>query len=239
MSGTLCGAKVGRDALLSIPIPEPTKSFVPVAHADLADSVKRIGTDVLHDFEFYKEEYALARDGNHMFGVTSFKGPSDETGLSIGFRNSYDKSLSIGITIGASVFVCSNLVMNGDITVMRKHTSNVLMDLNKLILNVIYEQRGCYIRANTDMTLMKDIGVDDDYAYRAIGWLYGHGVLSPRQIPVVKKEWVEPSHDEFSPRTLWSFYNAVTEALKSCNPAQIMNKHIQLHEMFFPKREVA
>jgi hypothetical protein len=44
-------------------------------------------------------------------------------------------------------------------------------------------------------------------AFKMIGLLFGHGILTPRQLPVVKKEWLTPSYDDFRPRTMWS-YNA-------------------------------
>jgi hypothetical protein len=50
---------------------------------------------------------------------------------------------------------------------------------------------------------------------------------------VIKKEWLEPTYPVFEERTLWSFYNACTEALKTAPPALIMEKHVQLHNVFF------
>jgi len=71
--------------------------------------------------------------------------------------------------------------------------------------------------------------IDNTEAFKMIGLMFGHGILTPRQLPVVKKEWLTPSYDDFRPRTMWSFYNACTEALKSCPPLVIMEKHISLH----------
>jgi hypothetical protein len=73
------------------------------------------------------------------------------------------------------------------------------------------------------------LGNDD--AFRLLGLLYGNDVITPRQIPVVKKEWLSPTHEAFGERSAWSFYNACTEALKSSPPNKIMEKHISLHEI--------
>jgi len=75
----------------------------------------------------------------------------------------------------------------------------------------------------------KYLGNDD--AFKLLGLLYGNDVISPRQIPVVKKEWLSPSHDDFSSRSVWSFYNACTEALKTAPPNKIMERHIALHNI--------
>lgn len=233
MSGTLFGQKVDYDDLKMINPPEATKSYTPVLHHELADMVKRIGTEVLHDFAFHKEEYALARDGNQLFAVHSYKNSSTEMGLSIGFRNSYDKSLSLGVAVGGSVFVCSNLVFNGDVTIFRKHTANVMQDLKKLILNVIFSQKENYNKLIVDSAHMKNLDVTDDTAFRLMGILWARGIVSIRQLPTLKKEWLEPQYPVFEERTLWSFYNACTEALKTSSPAVIMEKHVQLHQIFF------
>ena len=69
-------------------------------------------------------------------------------------------------------------------------------------------------------------------AFSTIGKLYGEGILRERQLPVVKKEWLSPSHDAFSEKTLWRLYNACTESLKTTSPMLRMRKQIQLHDKF-------
>jgi hypothetical protein len=160
----------------------------------------------------------------------TFRNGHDSMGLSIGFRNSYDKSMSVGIAVGASVFVCDNLALTGEVTVMRKHTTNVWSDLEELAITTIYRSKSNFHRITEDAELMQHQEIDDDQAYRQLGYLYGHGIITPRQIPVVKSEWLKPSYIDFTPRTQWSFYNACTEALKSTPPTKIMESHIALHD---------
>jgi hypothetical protein len=152
--------------------------------------------------------------------------------LSIGFRNSYDRSLSVGITIGASVFVCDNLVFFGEIKAFRKHTSNLLQDIKQMILSTIYAQKEKFNRIENDAARLKRITVNDETAFKIMGVLFGKNIISPRQLPVMKKEWLEPSYDSFKERNAWSLYNAATEALKTTPPSLIMDKHTQLHKIF-------
>jgi hypothetical protein len=174
----------------------------------------------------------MARDGAQMFGVHTYKnGISGSMGLSVGFRNSYDKSMSVGIAIGASVFVCDNLALTGDIAIMRKHTQNVWNDLEELIITTIYRSQHNFTKIVEDAEVMKGKYLGNDDAFRLLGLLYGNDVISPRQIPVIKKEWLNPSHDDFSSRSVWSFYNACTEALKTAPPNKIMERHIALHNI--------
>jgi len=226
-----CGAKPATmDDLAAIPLPKETKSYKPVSHAELASMLASMAANLLPEFSLGKSQFGLARDGSQLFGVHTFKSGDSALGLSIGFRNSYDRSLSVGIAVGASVFVCDNLMLTGDLTVLRKHTSNVHADIDGLALSAIYKSRRAFSQIKTDAENMKQIPMSDDEAYRMLGLIYGRGIINPRQIPVVKNEWLKPGHDAFEERNLWSFYNAVTEALKSSPPRSIMERHLAIHK---------
>ena len=225
------GHMVTRDDLSLIPLPEATQSYMPVPHNHLAETLSTIGQDILNGFTLSKEQYALAREGNQMFGVLVFKRDHSELGLSIGFRNSYDKSMAIGIAIGAEVFVCDNLALTGDITVLKKHTANVWASLEDTAISTLYRSQRNFEKIIEDSVSMKGKAIENSDAFKMIGLLFGNGVLTPRQLPIVKKEWLNPSYEDFKPRTMWSFYNACTEALKSCPPLVIMEKHIALHKL--------
>ena len=84
-------------------------------------------------------------------------------------------------------------------------------------------------KAAKDKEKMKEIKVSDDKAFSQLGRLYGKGILTERQLPVVKDQWEKPWHKDFEDKTHWSFYNACTEALKSVGPQYIMQRHMNLH----------
>ena len=225
------GAEIATlDQLANIPLPKETKSYKPVGHAELASMLANMATNLLPEFSLEKSQFGLARDGAKMFGVHTFKNGDSALGLSIGFRNSYDRSLSVGIALGAQVFCCDNLCLHGELKILRKHTSNVHADIDSLALSAIYRSRSAFNQIKQDAEVMKQIPMSDDEAYRMLGLVYGRGIITPRQIPVVKSEWLEPSHDAFEDRNLWSFYNAVTESLKSSPPQSIMERHLAIHK---------
>ncbi len=226
-----CGAESATiNDLAAIPLPKETRTYKPIGHDALANMLSSMATNLLPEFTLEKSQFGLARDGQKMFGVHTFKNGNSDLGLSIGFRNSYDRSLSVGIAVGASVFVCDNLVLTGDLTVLRKHTSNVHADIDGLALSAIYRSRSAFNQIKADAEVMKGIPMSDDEAYRMLGFIYGRGIINPRQIPVVKNEWLKPSHDAFEDRNLWAFYNAVTESLKTSPPQSIMERHLELHK---------
>jgi len=225
------GQEVKRADLEMIPLPGATDTYVPVPHYQLADSLATIGQDILTGWTLQREQYGLARDGNQMFGVLTFNRGNGEMGLSIGFRNSYDKSMSIGIAIGAQIFICDNLALRGEITVLCKHTQNVWANLEDTAIATLYKSQKNYEALLLDADTMKQRQLTEDDGYKMLGLLFGHGVISPRQLPVACEEWIKPAHEDFQPRNMWSLYNATTHALKSTAPISVMEKHIQAHEL--------
>jgi hypothetical protein len=223
------GELVTREQLDLITLPEATDSYIPVSHYHLADKMLTISQDILRDYVLIGENYGIARQGNQLFAVLKFQNEKSEMGLSIAFRNSYDRSMAIGMAIGASVFVCDNLALSGEIVVMKKHTKNVWTELEETAIATIYRSQKNYEQIVCDAEAFKGLPVGDNEAFQMMGVLFGNNIIGPRQLTVLKDEWLKPSHAEFEPRNMWSLYNAATESLKSSPPISIMEKHCQLH----------
>ena len=224
------GEYVTKEQLDLVPVPEQTESYMPVSHYHLADKFLTISQDILRDYTLIGENYGIARQGNQLFAVLKFQNEKADLGLSIAFRNSYDRSMAIGMAIGASVFVCDNLALSGEVVVMKKHTKNVWAELEETAISTIYKSQRNYQQISADADNLKTLPMGDNEAFRTMGLLFGNNIISPRQLTVLKDEWLKPSYEEFEPRNLWSFYNAATESLKSSPPVTIMEKHIRLHE---------
>ena len=228
--------KVTMDDLMEIELPEKTDSYVPVSHVDFINNTKDIANRILNNHELHTEQYGIARDGKQMFGTLTYKesfhDTKQELGLSIGLRNSYDKSMSLGLCSGGSVFVCENLMMTGEVVVMRMHKGNIIDELKGLIFNALLKSEEKFATIHADSQMLKEVSIEDAQAYAAMRKLYGYGVISERQLPVMKREWLKPSHDSFDDRTAWSLYNAGTEALKTTPPMHRMKRQIEMHNMF-------
>ena len=153
--------------------------------------------------------------------------------MSIGFRTSYDKTLSNTVAIGGSVFVCANLMIQGNIMVMRKHTPNVIADM-EVMLEDAFVQAPVYFDTaleTKEKYVTKNLNTDD--GYRMLGYLYGHGILSPRQLTTAKNEWTNPTHSQHGNNTVWTCYNACTEALKTAPYYEILEKYKKLDSAFW------
>ena len=237
MGATLISSnRVTMDTLSDIVLPNKTHSYVPVSHVDFINNTKNIANRILDKHELHSEQYGVARDGKQMFGTLTYKesfhDEPQSIGLSIGIRNSYDKSMSLGLCSGASVFVCENLMMTGKVVVMRMHTGSIIDELKGLIFNALLKAEDKFSTIHADSQQLKNYDiVDNTVPYNLMGRLYGYGVLTERQLPVMKREWQKSKHEEFKLRNAWSLYNAGTEALKTTHPMHKMKRHIQMHRM--------
>ncbi len=229
IAGTRGSCNVSFDELAQFHPPVATPTYFPVAHQDLASRIKVLSQSILRDYTMIDEGYVIARDGNQLFALLNFKADHSDLGMSVAFRNSTDKSMSIGFAVGASVFVCSNLILSGEITVMKKHTPGVECILEDTFITKLHKATFTHQGLIQDSEKMKMRNLNDDGAAKLAGLLYFRGVISPRQLPIVKDQWEKPKHNCFEPRNVFSFYNAVTEALKTSPPQRIMENHIMAH----------
>ena len=214
-----------------IQVPERTETYIPVSHQELVTKIKEAGTKH-YGVSPYQENLEVNHRGQQMFGSLTFHHGSSLSGSgmdrSIGFRNSYDKTLPVGVCGGAQVTVCSNLMFVGDIIKMRKHTQNVEEDLDKLIQKLFEDVDNRYELAREDASFMGDIPFSDKQVADYFGQLFvNEGVLNSPQLTKSTKEWFESP--VFTGRTLWSAYNACTEALKSAHPSNALEKYTKLH----------
>lgn len=210
-----------------IKVPEKTETYVPVSHQELVTKITEAGNQH-YGREASKHKYEVNQRGQQLFGSLVWQGDNNSMTKSIGFRNSYDKTLPVGVCGGAEVTVCSNLMFVGDIIKMRKHTQNVEEDLDKLIQKLFEDVDNRYELAREDASFMSDIPFSDKQVADYFGQLFvNEGVLNSPQLTKSTKEWFESP--VFTGRTLWSAYNACTEALKSAHPSNALEKYTKLH----------
>jgi hypothetical protein len=226
-----------------IPVPEQTRTYRPVPHphAELVRFIRKVGDDMLttRGYEHRLDQYGVAAEGRRFFGISTYT-PEDggDLGLCIGYRNSYDKSMSVGVALGASVFICDNLALSGEITILRKHTKGVWEALQEMAITSIYRAGTRFRQVQADAQALKALPLERQQGYRLLGGLFGEDVLSVRQLVKAAEQWDKPVHEDFQPRNAWSLYNACTEALKTSNPMSIMEDHTNLHRLLSDKKWV-
>jgi hypothetical protein len=226
------GWKAGLADLESVSVPEETKTYFPVSYGRFIEEVKlhvpRFGLTIRD------ESFALAREGKQMFGVlTCTNGHhGEEYALAVGLRNSYDCSLAVGLVAGTRVFCCDNLAFTGEVSMARRHTTNVFRDLPDLVYRMLSRVKSLEERQEAEIGAMKG----RELAPRDADHLLVEGVrrhvVPASHLPQVMRAWEKPRYPEFAPRTAWSLLNAFTEVTKSRSPRAQIEGTLRLTRMF-------
>jgi hypothetical protein len=184
-----------------------------------------------------KDQYAVSRDGMKLFGTMELETTSHGVRFALGIRNSHDKSLSLGITVGYKVLVCDNLAFWGDFTpVMRKHTKGFEL-LPALAYGIDLMQRN-WEPMVTDISRWQDSQLSDVAARLLIYEAFIEGAVDlPRHLArPVHQAYFNPPHDEFAPRTMWSLQNAFTESFKQLEPIPMVRATNELAGYFAQRK---
>ncbi len=219
-TGTLVAgplSKLGRAELSQIPVPEATATHKPVPHHNIVESL--VETLSFRHIGVVDEEYAVSNDGMKMFGVLDLETQMEGCRFSIGIRNSHDKSLRLGLTVGIRVFVCSNMAFSGDFTpVLAKHSKSFNL-IDTLAVGVDRIQRN-FEPMQRQIESWRQNQLTDSQAKLVLYSAFVDGNLdAPRSLlPEVHRLYFEPEYPEFSARTMWSLSNAFTSAFKKLDP---------------------
>src|SRR5213593_872045 len=196
MSGTLVVHRGGWEAtkadLAAVPVPESTESYHPVPYGRFIEEVElhmpRFGLQVR------SSQFALTREGGQMFGVlTCANGkPYADYGVAIGVRNSYDRSLAVGLTFGSRVFCCDNLAFSGEVTMHRKHTVHVFRDLPDLIYRMLSQVSSMRERIDGEIAAMKIRELPPAHAHHLMIEAVRANALPASRLAKVIEAWDEP-----------------------------------------------
>ncbi len=235
MSSSLVVHRGGWEATLadlaSVPVPDATDSYRPVPYLRLVEELKlhipRFGLTV------EDERYALARDGQQLFGVlTCRNGHTADWGLAIGLRSSYDRSLAVELVAGSRVFVCDNLAFHGETQLSRKHTAHVFRDLPDLIYRMLESVAAMRQRRSAEIEQMKATSLAPAQAHDLMVRAIRDGALPASKLPKVIEHYDTLENSEFPPSTAWSLFNAFTAVLGRTSPRQQMEGTLRLTRVF-------
>ena len=127
---------VTREQLALVETPAATRSFKPVPHVELVNTLEHVLQ--LNHITIRKEQFALRRDGSTLFGVLQLAYQDTTDGMAaLGIRTANNRTMSIQLCAGLSVFVCDNMVFRGDLIALnRKHTAGLHLrtEINHAIL---------------------------------------------------------------------------------------------------------
>ena len=225
-----CGsARVPRGDLALVETPAPTASWKPVGHSTIAELVTRAAES--RGYEISAEEYGLNPAGTKMFGTLRFHPEGHpEYSRALGFRNSHDKSMAVGLTVGLSVLVCDNMCFGGETTIHRKHTSGI--EIESLITEAFGNLEHQFIRLERSVEMLKVTTVTVSQAKLLTVRAAEIGAVNSSDILPVLKEFRNPRHEVFSYPTRWSLYNSFTEVAKKYTPPRADQCYRRLGRLF-------
>jgi hypothetical protein len=238
------GQVASLDEVESIVAPQPLGRWFPLDHGFVLRKVK----DVLGEagFEIQKERYGLSHENARFFGVLDLVAKLvDGVSLSVGIRNSFDKTFPIGFCAGSRVFVCDNLSFSSELLVRKKHTRNGAARFVDAIGQAMMSLKHFQEEEAYRIRFMRNTSVDENQADSLILRAYEKGIVSSLALPSIIKEWRAPSFPEFEPRTRWSLLNAFTSALgkkAETNPHAYASQTMRLTSHFtsdIPRLEIA
>jgi len=205
--------RITREQLALMPTPVGTETHKIIPHIEVVNAI--IETLGFRHIAIHRDEYAVSRDGNKMFGLMELDQTFTGCRFALGLRNSHDKTMRLAMTVGYRVFVCDNMAFNGDFEpLLAKHTKNFQLsralsagvdDMQRNFEPMVKAVEKWRSNQLTDVTARLVI-------YRAF-------IESELEVPKhlarpVHDLYFNPSHEEFQPRTVWSLSNAFTSAFK-------------------------
>jgi len=203
---------VTREQLALVETPDATRSFKPVPHIELIDTLEHVLR--LNQITIRNEKFALRRDGSTLFGVLQLAYQDTPDGMAaLGLRTSNNRTMSIQICAGLSVFVCDNMVFRGDLIALnRKHTAG--LHLRTEINHAVLRFQDHFGRLTGEISNLTDRAVTNSEAKAILHDVFVQGILPIRLLPDASDLYFEPFVDEFRPRNAWSLHNAFTAVAK-------------------------
>ncbi len=223
-----CGdLEVEGDYVQAVPTPDATRTWQPIPHGNLL-SLARAAL-ARNGWHVADEAHVLSHGTDRYFGLLQVENGLPAAGdylRVVGIRNSHDKVFPAGITAGSQVMICSNLAFSGEIVVARKHTRYILRDLNGLVNRAVGWLRKAWQSEDRRIQQYKQTEITDVQAHDLTIQALDGDVICGSRIPVVLREWRTPQHAEFKRRSLWSWFNGVSESLKATN-VEVLPKRTQ------------
>jgi hypothetical protein len=225
MNSNKAEVRVDETRVREIPQPEFTKHWRPYSHGTVVDIVneamKELKLKVVH------KQFSLSADGMRMVGAYGIdtekkKGsPKHQIYQAVVFRNSMDKTQSIGVAGGTDCWVCENLMVWGKYVEFRKH--NATLDEKEMKVVVL---RGIEsLKPQLDQTLqfhkaMREIKLTERetmaLAYEAIQ----DRIVSHQKLPVFHNMLFGENHS-YDPTELFGFHGACTELMRDMDMTSI------------------
>ena len=206
-------------------------SYQPISHNLLIDKTRKHLDQ--GGFEVVDECHNLARDGKRYFGLFEVTHPSRENaerGTIVGLRNAHDKCFPAGLCAGDAPFVCDNLIFTNQVKLARRHTKNILGELDQVISRTLGRLFDFWVGQDNRVDSYKAFDLNNPQVNDLVIRAYKAGAIPKTKIADVVDQWESSDHDAFRDRNMNSLYNAFTEVYKG-NLIALPNRSEALHSV--------
>src|SRR5712692_9414856 len=182
----------------ALPTPEATPTFKSIPHIERVDMLDLVLWQ--NQIRIEAEQFALRGDGSVLFGVLQLAyGETADGRAALGLRTANNKTMSLQLCAGLSVFVCDNLAFRGDmIALRRKHTSG--LNLRVELAGAVVRLQDHFERLAGEVELLKERTLPDIAAKALIHDAFAAGLMPLRFLPEVSHSYFDPALPVFSPR---------------------------------------
>ena len=199
----------------AVETPQATETWRPIGHNFLIDKVKnRLDAT---GFQVVNEAHNLARNGQRYFGlfqVSHTDRDNNERGTILGLLNAHDKCFPAGLCACDAPFVCDNLIFHNEVVLARRHTKNILNDLDQVISRTLGKLFGMWNNQDNRIEAYKEQELTSPQANDLVIRAFQAKAIGKTQIADVVDQWESSDHPEFWDRNVNSLYNAFTEVYK-------------------------
>jgi len=222
--------RVTRDALYDIPAPAPTDTWKPIKHAVLVDTIHE---EVHHrGITVIKEEYAVQRQNNMLFGVMVLNWlQTEEFAAALAFRHANDKSEAIKMYAGVRVFNCDNMSLSGDEIILHKKHSPRFQLAAALPEAFDKYQQGA-LQLQRDIADLKGTLCSHLDAKEMIYDIFRRRLVPLRLFHPVVESWHIHLRDAEVSSNDWVLHNCFTEHIKTLAPNVAMRATVRLGKFF-------
>jgi len=116
----------------TVATPPATPTYTPVPYLDFVMMLAQEAVEAGYWTPQGTRLSLVGKEGQRLFGTMALSNPGAgpfDLGLQLGFRTSHNRQLANGITVGATVCVCSNGLFSGEWLFFRRHTLNCWRDM--------------------------------------------------------------------------------------------------------------
>jgi hypothetical protein len=237
MSGTLmlhCGAfSATRQEVEAVETPRPTDTYTPLPYGQLLNWIEEaaIAAGLTPTEDGLK--MGMTKNGSRLFFLMNFQQEYEGHSFSIGGRTSHDKSLAAGIVAGARNFICDNLSLSGDVTLVQRHDGAV--DFEDMIATAVAAAPVKMEVLVQRIEALKEQEIRSaEAAHSFIFKAAMNNIVPWKRAEAIYREYQNPSHAEFAAtQSKYRMLQAFTEVEKtSTNAETSMAAYLKYAKLF-------